>query len=379
MKPSNKTPEGKKERTNKMKKNLYVILGTTAVLATAIAVAACATKKNQVKTQPQIPHKETTITETTISDDGQNPVMNFIGNYYGGRACVSVEAKGSDEAEITVVWGDSYNTKAVWTMSGTFNEDTTSVFYDNAIKKMITLNEKGDVIFEEYLYTSGRGEFVFSYDGVTWNDLEEHMADTMVFRFGNSVEEVCTTIFPGDVVETIPSEPTATPTPKPTDKPTATPTPIPTATPVPTEKPVETEVKPTETSVVPSEPVATTEVTEPAPKTVADINGEYKNGRVTVEVDSEDPENVQIWVIWTASHNSKAVWSMSGKYDPVTETISYDNGVKKVFTYTEEGEPETETVEYTNDKGVFVFSYNGVTWDEYNENIAEGMVFIKEV
>ena len=202
------------------------------------------------------------------------------------------------------------------------------------------------------------------------------MADTMVFRFGNSVEEVCTTIFPGDVVETIPSEPTATPTPKPTDKPTATPTPK------PTEKPVETEAKPTETAAAPTEPAATqpsVEVTEPAPKTAADINGEYKSGRVTVEVDSEDPENVQIWVIWTASHNSKAVWSMSGKYDPATETISYENGTKKVFTYTEEGEPETETVEYTNDKGVFVFSYNGVTWDEYNENIAEGMVFIKEV
>ena len=70
---------------------------------------------------------------------------------------------------------------------------------------------------------------------------------------------------------------------------------------------------------------------------------------------------------------------MSGKYDPATETISYENGTKKVFTYTEEGEPETETVEYTNDKGVFVFSYNGVTWEEYNENIAEGMVFTKEI
>ena len=376
MKPSSKTPEGKQERTNKMKKNLYVILGTTAVLATAIAVAACATKKNTAKAAAQPQFRETIVKETIAPDEGQNPVMNFIGNYYGGRACVSVEAKGSDEAEITVVWGDSYNTKAVWTMSGTFNEATTSVFYDNAIKKMITLNEKGEVIFEEYLYTSGRGEFVFSYDGVTWNDLEEHMADTMVFRFGNSVEEVCTTIFPGDVVETIPSEPTATPTPKPTDKPTATPTPK------PTEKPSETEAKPTETTAAPTEPAATqpsVEVTEPAPKTAADINGVYKSGRVTVEVDSEDPENVQIWVIWTASHNSKAVWSMSGKYDPATETISYENGTKKVFTYTEEGEPETETVEYTNDKGVFVFSYNGVTWDEYNENIAEGMVFIKEV
>ena len=220
-----------------MKKNLYVILGTTAVLATAIAVAACATKKNTAKAAAQPQFRETIVKETIAPDEGQNPVMNFIGNYYGGRACVSVEAKGSDEAEITVVWGDSYNTKAVWTMSGTFNEATTSVFYDNAIKKMITLNEKGEVIFEEYLYTSGRGEFVFSYDGVTWNDLEEHMADTMVFRFGDSVEDVCTTIFPGDVVETIPSEPTATPTPKPTNKPTSTPTNKPTVTPTNTPTP----------------------------------------------------------------------------------------------------------------------------------------------
>ena len=63
----------------------------------------------------------------------------------------------------------------------------------------------------------------------------------MVFRFGNSVEEVCTTIFPGDVVETIPSEPTATPTPKPTNKPTATPTPKPTEKPEPTKEPKPTE------------------------------------------------------------------------------------------------------------------------------------------
>jgi len=218
-----------KERKDTMNKKLIVLLASTAVLATAITAAACATKKNTEKAAAQPQLRETIAKETIAPDDGQNPVMNFIGNYYGGRACVSVEAKGSDEAEITVVWGDSYNTKAVWTMSGTFNEATTSVFYDNAIKKVITLNEKGEVIFEEYLYTSGRGEFVFSYDGVTWNDLEEHIADTMVFRFGDSVEDVCTTIFPGDVVETIPSEPTATPTPKPTDKPTATPTPKPTS------------------------------------------------------------------------------------------------------------------------------------------------------
>ena len=132
-----------------MKKNLYLILGTTAVLATAIAVAACATKKNTAKAAAQPQFRETIAKETIAPDEGQNPVMNFIGNYYGGRACVTVEAKGSDEAEITVVWGDSYNTKAVWTMSGTFNEATTSVFYDNAIKKMITL-ANGYSYFERF-------------------------------------------------------------------------------------------------------------------------------------------------------------------------------------------------------------------------------------
>ena len=374
-----------------MNKKLIVLLASTAVLATAITAAACASKAAAAHkaAAPAMPHAttaiQTTATQTTaeIINDGQNPAMNFIGNYYGGRACVTVEPEGTNGANITVVWGGSYDTKAVWTMSGTFDEEATALVYNNGYKKMITLNEKGDIISEEILLTDCKGIFVFSYDGVTWDDFEEHIADGMVFKYGNSVEDVCTTIFPGEIVETVP-EATARPTEKPAPTATPVPTTAPTATPTPkpTEKPVETEAKPTETAAAPTEPAATqpsVEVTEPAPKTAADINGEYKSGRVTVEVDSEDPENVQIWVIWTASHNSKAVWSMSGKYDPATETISYENGTKKVFTYTEEGEPETETVEYTNDKGVFVFSYNGVTWDEYNENIAEGMVFIKEV
>ena len=77
-----------------MKKNLYVILGTTAVLATAIAVAACATKKNTAKAAAQPQLRETIAKETIAPDDGQNPVMNFIGNYYGGRACVKTAPWG---------------------------------------------------------------------------------------------------------------------------------------------------------------------------------------------------------------------------------------------------------------------------------------------
>ena len=359
MKPSNKTPEGKKERTNKMKKNVFVLLGITTALVTSVAVAACATKKNQVKTQPQIPHKETTITETTISDDGQNPVMNFIGNYYGGRACVTVEAKGSDKAEITVVWGDSYNTKAVWTMSGTFNEATTSVFYDNAIKKMITLNEKGEVIFEEYLYTSGRGEFVFSYDGVTWDDQNEHIADNMVFKYGDSAEGVLAT----DPTEYIPE----------TSESAAASAAATSAKLTETEKPKETE-KPAETKE--TEPATT--VPEPAHKTAAEISGTYVSGRATATVDASDPDNVSIRIVWSESADTTVVWRISGRYNEETETILYDGCVKKVLTYADDGETELEEVSYTDGSGAILFSYDGFTWSDYNENIAENMVFIKE-
>ena len=39
------------------------------------------------------------------AEDGQNPVMNFIGVYGHDRASIMVEADGMENAKITVTWG----------------------------------------------------------------------------------------------------------------------------------------------------------------------------------------------------------------------------------------------------------------------------------
>ena len=353
-----------------MKKNSIIILASAAMLAATVTVSACAIR-NAAKQKAGAPvvNRETVTTKVTKEiNDGQNPVMNFTGNYYGGRACITVEPEGTNNANITVVWGDSYNTKAVWTMSGAFDEESTSVVYNDGIKKVITLNEKGDTISEELLSVGCKGVFVFSYDGITWDDFEENIATGMVFKFGNSVEEVCTTILPGDPVETTaePVKPTSTPAPTATPVPTSTP--APTATPVPTAVPEATEPEVTE---------PTAEITEPAHKTAAEITGEYASGRATVTINAADPDNVMIKVVWGDSSDTKVIWRLTGKYNEDTESILYANGVKKVITYAADGEAECEEVCYTDGNGIFLFSYDGFTWDDYNESIAENMVFIK--
>ena len=348
-----------------MKKTLIASLISVAVLATMITVSACAT------TKPAVPAAQEPAAE--IINDGQNPTMNFIGNYYGGRACINVEPEGTNDAKITVTWSSSFDSKAVWTMSGFFNEETTSVSYDNGIKKMVTYNEKGEVISEETLDTNCKGVFVFDNDGVTWDEQNEHIADNMVFKYGDpamdSTENAGTIVFPEETV-TIKhdnsEDKTVVSDPEPEAKPTEAPK--------PTEKPAEPEEKNTEPEAV--QPSA--ENNDPAHKTAAEISGTYACGRATATVDAADPDNVMIKIVWSDSADTKAIWRISGRYNEETETITYSGGVKKVLTYNESGDVELEEVDYTDGSGAILFSYDGFTWSDYNENIAENMVFIKE-
>jgi hypothetical protein len=344
-----------------MNKKLFVLLASTAVLATAVMATSCATTAG---TEAPVAVQESAVTE--IINDGQNPVMNFIGNYYGGRAGINVEAQGTNEAKITVSWSNSYDSKAVWTMSGVFNEEATNVVYNNGIKKLVTFNEKGEVISEETLATDCSGVFVFSYDGVTWDDFNEHIADGMVFKYGSSAEEVLAADLSGETVETKTADTSSAKNAEPTAKPTEAPKP----TEKPADKPAEPEEKPAE------QPSA--EIPEPAHKTAAEISGTYISGRATATVDSSDPDNVMIKVVWSESADTTVIWKISGRYNEETESILYSGCVKKVITYAEDGETELEEVCYTDGDGVIMFSYDGFTWDDYEENVADNMVFIKE-
>lgn len=129
-----------------------------------------------------------TFTMTAFADDGQNPVMNFIGRYGENRATIDVSAEGDADAKIHVTWGSSAWQTAEWDMSGTFDEKTLTVTYDNCVKKVITFEDETSAT-EEVAYENGKGSFTFSEDGtLTWDDQEEHIADGTVFTYTNYTE-----------------------------------------------------------------------------------------------------------------------------------------------------------------------------------------------
>ena len=63
--------------------------------------------------------------EEPAADEGQNPVMNYVGNYVCGRACITIGA--TDESNGTnalVTWSSSAAENSTWVMSGTFDPET---------------------------------------------------------------------------------------------------------------------------------------------------------------------------------------------------------------------------------------------------------------
>lgn len=122
-----------------------------------------------------------------FANDGQNPVMNYVGRYGENRATIDVEAAGDADAKIHVSWGASAWETAEWDMSGAFDADTLTVSYDNCVKKVVTFEDEASSGTEEVVYENGKGSFTFAADGtLTWDDQEEHIADGTVFTFSGS-------------------------------------------------------------------------------------------------------------------------------------------------------------------------------------------------
>ncbi len=122
--------------------------------------------------------------------DGQNPVMNFVGNYQCGRARALVECWGSDGARITVEWSDSAWELARWEFSGPLNTDTLTVEYSDGTKTVVTLGDDGGVVSEEPVYENGTGTVVFNEDGTfTWHEDQSERAEDMVFEWAPTADE----------------------------------------------------------------------------------------------------------------------------------------------------------------------------------------------
>ena len=166
-----------------MKKFISII----AVGLMVFSLAACAGKKDAETEAPEsestAPVETETSEETEPADDGQNPVMNFIGDYYLDRASMNISASGENGAAIFVTWSSSAFEHSEWTMMGEFNEDTMSIEYKDCEKKTIVFKENGEIESETVEYSDGTGRIVFG-DGntLTWEDDKANIADGAVFH-----------------------------------------------------------------------------------------------------------------------------------------------------------------------------------------------------
>ena len=154
------------------------------ILAAAImagALAACGSKP--AETPAEAPAEAPT--ETAAAEQGQNPVMNVVGDYQADRCSVHVEPKDKDGALITVHWGSSATESSEWTMSGTFDAEKHTVYYQDGVKKNVVYDSDGKMTSEEEVYVGGHGTFIFNAENntLTWEEDQEQIADGMVFEF----------------------------------------------------------------------------------------------------------------------------------------------------------------------------------------------------
>ena len=162
-----------------MKKTLLIFALTAALV---LSMAACGSAP--AKTEPAAESQVAEIVETP-AEEGQNPVMNFVGVYstdYSMEALV--EAEGMENAKITVTYAGSpwFHTQTV--MSGRFDPETLTMEFSNATLTELNYNSDGSVAVEKISYVDGGGKAVFNQEGNT-------LTITEVFDSGN-IETVYT-------------------------------------------------------------------------------------------------------------------------------------------------------------------------------------------
>ena len=125
--------------------------------------------------------------EASFQEDGQNPVMNFIGDYGYATGTINVSCTGKSDAAFKVTWRSSAAEYNDWEMSGTLDTDTLTVTYENCVKTYVLFNENGEIEKRETEYVDGTGSITFLDEpgliGLTWKDDQEDIAGDAVFTY----------------------------------------------------------------------------------------------------------------------------------------------------------------------------------------------------
>ena len=165
-----------------MKKSTQIALLAALAALLLLALGGCAVVGLEPPAEEPAPAEEAPVEGT--EEDGQNPIMNFIGNYGYERATMEVSALGMEKSGITVWWSSSAAEHYEWTMTGVLDADALTLEYTDCVKKDVVFNEAGEVVSETVLYENGTGTVRFFMDGhVEWEDAMEHAADGAVFEW----------------------------------------------------------------------------------------------------------------------------------------------------------------------------------------------------
>ena len=237
-------------------------------------------------------------------EDGQNPVMNFIGEYQCDRAHAVVECEGTDSARIKIHWGSSAWDAAEWVIVGKLDLDTLTISYTGASKTIVTYDWDDEIESEEKVYEDGTGTIVFHDDGTfTWHEDQSEDGKDLVFKWG----------------WTDPDE---------------------------------------------------------ASGPVADVLGDYAAGDYEAKVMDLGDNFLYILIYQDISDLQYIEWCIMDELDPETMTVTYTYASKEIYTFEDEDDYKADVEEvYDEGTGAIVFNEDGTfTWHEDQSETGEDVV-----
>ena len=235
-------------------------------------------------------------------DEGQNPVMNWVGEYrclQAERAGAFVECGEGSNAIVRITWGSSAWEQAQWLIVGELDTDTLTVSYTGCIKTIVTYGEDGMITDEVTEYEDGTGTIVFDEGtSFTWHEDQSEYGQDLVFEWAQALPE-------------------------------------------------EEE-----------------DGQNPVMNWIGKYCSPQEE-RASAVVACEGMDSARITISWSGSAWERAEWEIIGKLDPETLTITYTGATKAIVTRDENGNVVNEEVEYTDGTGTIVFDEgNSFTWHE---------------
>ena len=120
----------------------------------------------------------------------------------------------------------------------------------------------------------------------------------------------------------------------------------------------------------------TAEKSEDGQNPAMNVIGKYQCDRAGALVEAEGADGAKVTIDWGSSVWDLTRWVMSGKFDPDTRTLTYDNCVKSELTYNSDGSLASETVDFENGTGRVTFNEDGTfTWADDKSDLGE-MTFV---